>query len=300
MRYVLSLIAAAAKAPLTRGDLKDARAALDAAGGRFAQPVWLAPETACEMPFEGKPDETLAGVRAVLSDRPIDVNVLPASGRRKLLLLADMDSTMIEQECIDELAAEIGERDRVAAITERAMRGEIAFEPALRERVALLRDLPVEVAERVLATRITLMPGARTLIATMGANGAHTVLVSGGFTLFTGKIAERLGFREHRANTLVSHAGRLTGVVAEPVLGRDAKEQALSDLTTRCRLRPEATLAVGDGANDLGMIIRAGLGVAYRAKPALRARAAAAIDHADLTGLLFLQGYRSEEFVDPA
>jgi phosphoserine phosphatase len=216
--------------------------------------------------------------------------------RRKKLLVADMDSTLIEDECLDELAAEIGMRDEAAAITERAMRGEIAFEPALRERVALLKDLPTDVVAKLLSQRIKIMPGAVTLVATMRKHGAHTMLVSGGFTAFAGPIAERIGFHEHRANTLLFEKGGFTGRVAEPILGREAKEQTLRGLTAALGLDPEETLAVGDGANDIGMVRRAGLGVAYRAKPALRAAAAAAIDHADLTGLLFLQGYRREEF----
>jgi phosphoserine phosphatase len=177
------------------------------------------------------------------------------------------------------------------------MRGEIAFEPALRERVALLKGLPLDVVRRVLATRITLTPGAKTLVATMRAAGAHAVLVSGGFTLFAGDIAARLGFHEHRANRLVSQDGILTGLVAEPVLGRTAKEAALDELVETLGLGAADTLALGDGANDAGMIEKAGLGVAYRGKPALRAVADAVIDHADLSGLLFLQGYRREEFV---
>ena len=237
-------------------------------------------------------------MRRALSGRPIDVNVVAARARRKKLLLADMDSTMIEQECIDELAAEVGLRDKVAAITERAMRGEIAFAPALRERVALLKGLPVEVVAKVLASRITITPGARVLVATMRAAGAQATLVSGGFTAFVEPVARRIGFDESRANTLIAEVGRFSGRVAEPILGAEAKEDELGALTARLRLTPEETLAVGDGANDAGMVRQAGLGVAYRAKPALRAVAGATIDHADLTGLLFLQGFSREEFVD--
>ncbi len=209
-----------------------------------------------------------------------------------------MDSTLIEQECVDELAAEIGRRDEIAAITGRAMRGEIAFEPALRERVAMLRGLAISVADRLLAERIAIVPGAATLVRAMRAHGGHAALVSGGFTAFAGPIAERLGFDEYRANVLLSEAGRFSGLLAEPILGRAAKVDALHELTGRLGITPSDVLAVGDGANDIGMIRLAGLGVAFRAKPALRAEADAQIDHCDLTGLLFLQGYRREEFVE--
>jgi phosphoserine phosphatase len=295
MRHVLSLIAAEAKA-LSTNDVDRARRALDAAATDCGTPDWLSPGEACDIPFEGAPAAALAEARRALADEPFDVNVVPAASRRKKLLLSDMDSTLIEQECVDELAAEIGLREEVSAITERAMRGDIAFEPALRERVALLKGLPLDVVRRVLATRIILSPGAKVLVATMRASGAHTVLVSGGFTLFTGDIAERLGFHENRANRLLSEDGILTGLLAEPVLGRAAKEAAFDELVEKLALDRTDTLALGDGANDAGMIAKAGLGVAYRGKPALRAFADATIDNADLAGVLFLQGYRRDEF----
>jgi phosphoserine phosphatase len=230
---------------------------------------------------------------------PIDTVVQPLAHRRKRLLVADMDSTMIGQECIDELADFVGLKAHVAAITERAMRGEIEFEPALRERVALLRGLPSTVIEDVIAQRVRMTPGARTLVATMRANGAHTCLVSGGFTAFTGRVAAMIGFDESHGNALlINDGGKLTGAVAEPVLGREAKLAMLIELRDRLGLAPAQTLAVGDGANDLAMIMQAGLGVAYRAKPAVAAAAAARIDHGDLTALLYLQGYRREEFKD--
>jgi phosphoserine phosphatase len=294
MDHVLSLIAAEAKA-LTQADIDRARQALESAGAEPDAPVVLSPGEAADIAFAGDPGAALAAARRALAGRRIDVNVVAEKFRRKRLLLADMDSTLIGQECIDELADEIGVGAKVAAITERAMRGEIAFEPALRERVGLLAGLPTEVAARVLATRITLMSGAAVLVATMRAHGAHTALVSGGFTLFTGPIAERLGMDEHRSNTLVSENGAFTGLVAQPILGREAKEAALIELTAKLGLDPAETLAVGDGANDAAMVRRAGLGVAYRAKPALKAEADAVIEHADLTGLLFLQGYRRDE-----
>jgi phosphoserine phosphatase len=237
-------------------------------------------------------------VRQALNGRPIEVVVQPLAARRKRLLLADMDSTVIGQECVDELADFVGKKTHVAAITERAMRGEIEFAPALVERVALLAGLPATVIDRVITERITPTAGARTLVATMQANGAHTCLVSGGFTLFTTQIAEMIGFDEARANTLViDDDGLLTGQVALPILGRDAKLATLIELRGRLGLTGAETLVVGDGANDLGMIKEAGLGVAYHAKPAVAAAAGARIDHSDLTALLYLQGYSGAEFV---
>jgi phosphoserine phosphatase len=233
--------------------------------------------------------EALAGERA-------DALVQPAAGRRKRLLLADMDSTLIEQECVDELAARAGVGAKVAAITERAMRGEIAFEPALRERVALLAGLSSAVIDELLETGITLTPGARALVQTMRKAGAYTALVSGGFQQFTGAVAARLGLDEHRANRLIIEDGALAGRVEEPILGREAKLATLRDLAAREGLALAETLAVGDGANDLAMLDAAGLGVAYRAKPAVAAAAHARIDHADLTALLYAQGFSHGDF----
>jgi phosphoserine phosphatase len=223
--------------------------------------------------------------------------VQPAAFRRKKLFLADMDSTMIGQECIDELADYAGLKAHVAGITERAMRGEIEFEPALRERVALLKGLPVSVVDEVLQKRITLTPGGRELVATMRAHGAWTCLVSGGFTLFTNAVADMIGFQENRANQLRVEDDKLTGEVVEPIVGRAAKLATLTELRESFDLDNIDTLVVGDGANDLGMIEQAGLGVAYHAKPAVAAAAAARIDYGDLTALLYAQGYRREEFV---
>ncbi|WP_029029667.1 phosphoserine phosphatase SerB [Salinarimonas rosea] len=227
----------------------------------------------------------------------IDVVVQSAAGRRKRLFLADMDSTMIGQECIDELADYVGLKAQVSAITERAMRGELPFEPALRERVALLAGLSETIVPEIIAERIVLTPGGRALVRTMRANGAHTCLVSGGFTLFTGPISEMIGFHEHRSNTLLVEDGRLVGRVAEPIVGRAAKYAALVELRERLGLTEDQTLAVGDGANDLAMLGEAGLGVAYHAKPAVAEAAAARIDHADLHALLYLQGYADDEIV---
>jgi phosphoserine phosphatase len=267
-------------------------------------PIWLDPGIAADIPFTASPDHdprALAqAARASIPSGRIDVVVQRASGRRKRLFLADMDSTMIGQECIDELADYVGVKPRVAAITERAMRGEIEFAPALRERVALLKGLPAAVADKVIAERIKLTPGGRTLLATMRGNGAYACLVTGGFTLFAQRIAAMIGFDESRANTLeVDAGGKLTGTVAEPIFGRDGKLAALRDLRQRLGIPAEETLAVGDGANDLAMIEAAGVGVAYHAKPKVARAAAARIDHGDLTALLYLQGYRREEFVTP-
>src|SRR3954447_19878903 len=256
-------------------------------------------EAAVDIPFHSQSNEIRAVENRLLEargDLPIDIVVQPRAFRRKKLFLADMDSTMIGQECIDELADFAGLKDHVAAITERAMRGEIDFEPALRERIALLRDLPVSVVDDVLAKRIVPTPGGRELVATMRAHGAWTCLISGGFTLFTNAIAANIGFQENRGNQLVVRDGKLTGEVVEPILGRAAKLATLIELTESFDLDDIDTLVVGDGANDLGMIQHAGMGVAYHAKPAVAAAAAARIDHGDLTALLYAQGYRRDEF----
>ena len=267
------------------------------------KPQWLFDEVAIDIPFE-QPVENHdqvhvieARLREARSDLPIDIVVQPIIARRKRLFLADMDSTMIGQECIDELADFAGLKAHVAGITERAMRGEIEFAPALRERVALLKGLPVSVVDEVLAKRITLTPGGRELVMTMRAHGAYTCLISGGFTLFTNAVAAKIGFQENRANELVVQDGKFTGEVREPILGRETKLATLVELREAFELDEIDTLVVGDGANDLGMIQQAGLGVAYHAKPAVSAAAAARIDYADLTALLYVQGYRREEFI---
>jgi phosphoserine phosphatase len=226
-----------------------------------------------------------------------DAIVAPDDFRIPNLFVSDMDSTMIGQECIDELADYVGLKKEVSEITERAMRGEIAFEPALRERVALLKNLPVDVVDEIIEKRITLTPGGRALVQTMRANGAYTCLVSGGFTLFTGPIGAKIGFNEHRSNHLILDGEKLAGMVEEPILGREAKLATLIELRARLGLAPHETMAVGDGANDLAMLGEAGLGVAFRAKPAVAAAAHARIDHADLSALLYVQGYRSDEIV---
>jgi phosphoserine phosphatase len=259
---------------------------------------WLAEDIAADLalPSGTSAEEMQAALRAAVSSEPIDVVVQEAETRRKKILLADMDSTMIDQECIDELADEVGIKAHVAAITARSMNGEIAFEPALRERVALLKGLDAAVIDRIITGRLTLASGGRALVATMRANGAYAALVSGGFDVFTSRIAAMLGFDENRANRLIESNGKLTGEVTEPILGRAAKAEALLDISARLGLSPEDAIAVGDGANDLDMIRLAGTGVALHAKPAVAAEAKVRIDHADLTALLYLQGYSQTEF----
>ncbi|MDB5449307.1 MAG: serB [Phenylobacterium sp.] len=232
-----------------------------------------------------------------LADHPVDACVQPAAGRRKRLMVADMDSTIINVECLDELADFAGVKAQVSAITERAMRGELEFEGALRERVGMLKALPLTALQSAYDERVRLNPGARTFVRTMAADGARCVLVSGGFTFFTGRVAAAAGFHANRANTLIDADGALTGVVGEPILGREAKLAALKEEAAALGLDLFQTLAIGDGANDLAMIEAAGLGVAYRAKPIVAAQADAKVDYADLTALLYFQGYRADEFV---
>ena len=294
MSLVATLISAPGARVLTR---EVADRAASAVGASAID--WLGEAAACDLILgEGQGPETCSDkLHASIGRLPIDIVVQPGAGRRRKVLVADMDSTMIDQECIDELADEVGIRDRVATITARSMNGEIAFEPALRERVALLAGLDEGVVDRIVANRITLAAGGRELVATMNADGAWTALVSGGFDVFTGRIAAMLGFREHRANRLIAADGRFTGKVAEPILGRAAKAEALRDITAGLGLTPADALAVGDGANDLDMIRIAGAGVALHAKPVVAAEAGIRIDHGDLTALLYIQGYREAEFV---
>jgi phosphoserine phosphatase len=235
-------------------------------------------------------------VWANLQGMGVDLVIQPAEGRRKKMLLADMDSTMIEQECIDELADEAGVGDRVKDITARAMNGELDFDDALTERVGLLKGLDESVIAKVLAERITLMPGGPALLATMKADGAYAALVSGGFTAFTAKVASELGFDENRANTLLVADGTLSGDVGRPILGREAKVQALKEITARLGLTQDDVMAVGDGANDLGMLSLAGAGVALHAKPSVAAECDIRINHGDLTALLYVQGYATTDF----
>ena len=258
-------------------------------------PRWLNPGIAAEFALSALPED-LWQIWQQLQDSRIDLVVQPSAGRRKRLLLADMDSTMIGQECIDELADEAGVGAYVADITARAMNGELDFDAALRERVGLLRGLPEAVIERVFENRITFTPGGASLIATMKAAGGRAALVSGGFTAFTSRVAEALGFDENRANILHIAAGKLTGTVAEPILGREAKVRALEEITAAMGISPREAIAVGDGANDLGMLHLAGAGVALHAKPAVAAQCDIRINHGDLTALLYIQGYGAEDF----
>ena len=258
---------------------------------------WLAQSEAAEFDLPQVPGN-LWEVWEELQALRVDLVVQPCEGRRKKMLLADMDSTMIEQECIDELAEEAGVGAHVKQITARAMNGELDFAGALTERVALLRDMPESVIGKVLDARISLMPGGKALVATMKANGAHAALVSGGFTAFTARVAEMLGFDENRANTLLAEGGLLTGKVAQPILGRDAKVQALKEISAQLGISEQDVIAVGDGANDLGMLSRAGAGVALHAKPSVAAECDIRINHGDLTALLYLQGYARSEFAE--
>jgi phosphoserine phosphatase len=257
--------------------------------------LWLSPDVAAEFALPAIPANRW-DVWESLQAEGVDLIVQPAENRRKRMLLADMDSTMIQQECIDELADEAGVGSRVKDITARAMNGELDFEGALIERVGLLKGLPETVITRVLETRITHMPGGKALLATMKAHGAHAALVSGGFTAFTSRVAADLGFDENRANTLLAKDGHLTGDVARPILGREAKVEALHQITARLGITPADVIAVGDGANDLGMLGLAGTGVALHAKPSVQAECEIRVNHGDLSALLYLQGYADSDF----
>lgn len=258
-----------------------------------AAPHWLSPGTACE--FQIADSTILTAVRAALDGQKADANVVPNAHRRKRLLIADMDSTIIGCECIDEIADYAGVKPEIAAITERAMRGEIPFEGALRERVALLKGLPEATLARVYAERVRLNDGARILVETMNRAGAKTALISGGFTFFTARVAEAAGFATHKANEFDIENGKLAGTVREPILGREAKLQSLVALAHEAGIDMKDTLAIGDGANDLAMIAAAGLGIAYRAKPVVAEAADARLDYSDLSAALYLQGYRETE-----
>lgn len=273
-----------------------AASALAAAGAGVKAPIPLG-QGALDIPVIGASADAKERVARATNAAPVDWCVQPAAGRRKRLLIADMDSTIINVECIDELADFAGVKDRVSEITERAMRGELDFEAALRERVAMLKGLPLADLQRAYDERVKLNPGARTLVRTMTGHGAKAFLVSGGFSFFTHRVAKAAGFDSNRANTLIEAGEVLAGTVGDPILGREAKLAALKEEAGNLGLPLSATLAVGDGANDLAMIEASGLGVAYRAKPIVAAQAHAKVDHADLTALLYFQGYRADEFV---
>jgi phosphoserine phosphatase len=295
MDHVLTLIAPARGPALDQAHLRAAGAALKALHATVGSPHWLKHGEAADLPFADiAPDQADAAVRAALGAAPIDLAAQPAQGRRKRLLVADMDSTIVTGETLDELAGFAGLKERIAAITARAMNGELDFAAALRERVAMLEGLPAEALERTWE-RIALTPGAATLVATMRAHGAVCALVSGGFRFFTRRVRDRVGFHLDQANELIIEGGRLTGRVAEPILDKDAKLATLRRLAAEHALPLGATLTVGDGANDLPMLQAAGLGVAFRAKPSVAAAARVRIDHADLTALLWIQGYTEEE-----
>jgi len=288
---IVSLLANPDRADLSREAVEALR---DAWGGGAAR--WLDPGIAAEFALEAVPGN-FRDVWRDLQALGFDLNVQPEEGRRRKVLLADMDSTMIAQECVDELAAEAGVGPRVAEVAARAMNGELDFEGALRERVALLAGLPAEVIHKVLAERITFTPGGRKLIGTMKTQGGYTVLVSGGFTAFTEAVAPYLGFDENHANVLLVEDGKLSGRVAEPILGRAAKVAALEDTCARLGVAEDQVIAVGDGANDLGMLHRAGCGVALHAKPTVAAQCEIRVNHGDLTALLYLQGYCRDEII---
>jgi phosphoserine phosphatase len=290
--YVVTLLTSPAKPSLESALVENLR---NAWGGGDAD--WLAVNEAAEFPVQAMPSNFWE-VWDSLQAEGVDLVIQPAEGRKKKMLLADMDSTMIQQECIDELAEEAGVGERVKDITARAMNGELDFEGALTERVGLLRGLPVSVIDKVLAERITLMPGGKALLATMKANEAYAALVSGGFTAFTAKVAAELGFDENRANTLLTDGDTLSGDLGRPILGREAKVQALEEITARLGLSEAEVIAVGDGANDLGMLTRAGSGVALHAKPSVAAQCNVRINHGDLTALLYVQGYKKAEFAN--
>ena len=289
--FIVTLLTNPATPVLDRTTVESLR---NAWGGGDAH--WLEPGVAAEFGVETIPANRWE-VWQSLQALHIDLAVLPAKGRKKRLLIADMDSTMIQQECIDELAYVAGVGAHVVDITARAMNGELDFEDALRERVGLLRGLPEAVIATVIRDRITLMPGGPELVATMRANGAYAALVSGGFTAFTAQVAATLGFDENRANLLLVQDGKLTGQVAEPILGRAAKVQALEEISARLGISAQDAIAVGDGANDLGMLGLAGAGVALHAKPVVAAQCDIRVNHGDLTALLFLQGYSRGEFL---
>lgn len=287
MTHVLTLVAP--PGALTAGLVARARDAFDASA-----PVWLADAEAADLALPAAPDRT--AIAALLGDAQVDWHLGPAEGRRKKLLVADMDSTIVTSETLDEIAAFAGLKDRIAEITRRSMNGEVDFAEALRLRVGMLKGLGLDALARTWAAT-EMMPGAAELVATMNANGAVTALVSGGFTYFTGRVAERLGFTVHRSNELLHDGAALTGKVAEPILDRDAKLATLRELAAANGWTEADALAVGDGANDLAMIRAAGLGVAYRAKPIVAAEARTRVDHADLRALLFFQGYPAKAFV---
>ncbi|QJE73528.1 phosphoserine phosphatase SerB [Aerophototrophica crusticola] len=297
MTHVMTLITDPAQGGLDDSTARLARTALRDLGAEAGAPDWLHEGIACDVAFSGlDADQAQAAVAKALAGQPVDVVAQVAEGRRKAVLVADMESTIIEQEMLDELGELVGARDKIAAITARAMNGEIDFKGALRERVALLSGLPGTVLADMMG-RITLMPGAATLLATLKKHGTYCALVSGGFKPFTAHVRDRLAFDEDQANDLEVADGKLTGKPLEPILDKDAKLQALIRIAGSRRVPLVATMTVGDGANDLPMLQGAGTGVAFHAKPTVAAQARARVDHGDLTALLYIQGYRAAEMV---
>jgi len=298
----LTLICNPAKPLLTGALLNEVMSWLSGYAATGPERFTLAEGVAADFQFDtdADPHPIQAAALTAFATRDIDVAVQRTANRRKKLLIADMDSTIIQQECIDELAEFAGKRAEISAITERAMRGELDFEAALKERVVMLKGLPESVLAETFEKRITLTPGAQTLVKTMNARGAVTALVSGGFTYFTSRVAEKTGFQFNQANELYVEGGKLTGKVREPILGRAAKQQALERIARENNIDLADTMAVGDGANDLSMLARSGLGVAFHAKPAVAQAAAVQINHSDLTALLYLQGIAKAEFVSEA
>ncbi len=295
MENVLTLITA--EDALDNALIAAAREAIAGLGGETATPHWLSAGEALDIPFEGAdPDKAAGAVQGALKEAPVDLCCGPSEGRRKKLLVADMDSTIITTETLDELAGRAGKKAETTALTERAMRGEIEFKEALRQRVAMLAGLAETALEETLAA-ITLSPGAGTLVRTMAQDGAHTILVSGGFRDFTGPVAAMAGFSEDKSNTFESTDGRLTGRVIDPIVDKNAKLQTLTRLAEEKAIPLSATLAIGDGANDVPMIEAAGLGIAYKPKSVAKNAADAVIEHTDLRAALFMQGYRRDEFV---
>lgn len=297
MSFVLTLIADPARQSLDAALIEAAEAALIESGATALSRDWLAEGTALDIALDAAdPAKAEAALRARLAGGPVDMAIQKPDGRRKKLLLADMDSTIVTSETLDELAAYAGLKEKIAAITARSMNGEIDFATALRERVAMLKGLSADALDKTYEG-VELTQGARTLVQTMRQHGAHTALVSGGFTWFTGRVRERCGFHLDRANVLNLENGVLTGTVAEPILDRDAKLAALNELAAELSIAPQAAVTVGDGANDLAMLKAAGLGVAFRAKPIVASEARFRVDHTDLTALLYYQGYRKAELV---
>ncbi len=297
LRQVLTLIADPAAPALDDAIAKTARTALADLGAETAPADWLARGIAADIGFNGlNDDQAQAAVAKALAGLPVDIVAQGVEGRRKSVLVADMESTIIQQEMLDELGDLIGARERIAAITHRAMNGEIDFKGALRERVSLLAGLEASVLTDMIG-RITYMPGAATLIATLKKHGVYCALVSGGFKTFTAHVRGTLGFDEDQANDLTVAGGKLDGTVHEPILDKDAKYQALIRIAAAKRVPVAASITVGDGANDLPMLLAAGIGVAYHAKPSVAAQARARIDNGDLTALLYIQGYRADEIV---